>query len=192
MAEMPSQQGGQLPLQQWQRCLPINGNNTIATRASTPLWWWQGSLCNNDDVNSIATRATKATMPAWQWQGRLRINNGNNAIVTRATIAITTTVERPAHQEWWRHHNEGNNASSTTSNKGNNASLKMVKTPAHQQWQQPRCDKSNNCYQNTGKDACKLTAMTPSQQGQQRQLDDKQKMTILMMMTTPLWQGQQH
>jgi hypothetical protein len=36
-AEMPLQQGQQLQLQQWQRCLRINGNNAIAARATTSL-----------------------------------------------------------------------------------------------------------------------------------------------------------
>jgi hypothetical protein len=35
-AEMPSQQGQQLPSQQLQSCLHINGNNAIATRATKP------------------------------------------------------------------------------------------------------------------------------------------------------------
>jgi hypothetical protein len=35
-------------------------------------------------------------------------------------------------------------------------------------------DESNNHHHNNGKDACTLTVTTPSQEGQQRQLDDKQ------------------
>jgi hypothetical protein len=37
MAETPSQQGQQLPLQQQQRCLRINVNNAILTRETMPL-----------------------------------------------------------------------------------------------------------------------------------------------------------
>jgi hypothetical protein len=37
MAEMPLQQGQQLPLQRQQRCLCINSKNAIGTRATMPL-----------------------------------------------------------------------------------------------------------------------------------------------------------
>jgi hypothetical protein len=76
-AETPLQQGWQLPLQQWQRCLHINGKNAIATREKTPSWWWQGSLHINDDNYAIATRTT---MPAWGRQHCYR-NKGNNAVM---------------------------------------------------------------------------------------------------------------
>jgi hypothetical protein len=68
------QQGQQLPLQQQQRCLHINGNNAIVTRATTPSQWWQGPLHIDDDNDVIAIRATT---PAWgQQQGHQ--DEGNN------------------------------------------------------------------------------------------------------------------
>ncbi len=52
MAEMPLQQGQQLSLRQWQRCLCMNGNNVM--RATKPLQWRQGWLCINVDDDTIA------------------------------------------------------------------------------------------------------------------------------------------
>jgi hypothetical protein len=75
-AEMPSQQGQQLPLQQQQRHMCINSNNAIATMATMPLQWPQGRLCINDDNNTIPMRAT---MPAWEWW-QCHHNEGNNTI----------------------------------------------------------------------------------------------------------------
>ncbi len=120
-AEMTLQQGQQLPLRQQQRCLCINGNNAIASRATMPSHWRQGHLHIDDDNNTIATRATtpawlrqhcypnkgnnaivdqgqwhhftRAMSPTWQWQGCLCINNGNNAIIMRGTIAIATPAK---------------------------------------------------------------------------------------------------
>jgi hypothetical protein len=108
------------PLQQGQQCQLEDGNNTITTRATTPL--------QIEGDNAVVMRAT---MPAPQQQGRLCINNGNNAIVMRATIAIAMMANTPAHQWKQRHSNVGNDASLTTSDEGNNASLTMVETPAH-------------------------------------------------------------
>ncbi len=145
MAEMLSQQGQWLPLRQWQRHLRINGNNAIATRATMPSQLWQGSLHIDDDNGVIATRAMT---PAW---GRLqcRHNKGNNSI---------------ADQGQQRHCYKGNNTSSTT-----------ARSPAYPQWQRNHCHESNihNC--NDSKDACTLTATTPSQWGQWCQLDDMQQ-----------------
>jgi hypothetical protein len=50
---MPSQQGQQLPLQQQQRCLHINGNNTIES---------VNHHCNNGEDACAST----ATMPSQQ------------------------------------------------------------------------------------------------------------------------------
>jgi hypothetical protein len=61
------------------------------------------------------------------------------------------------------------------SNKGDNSNLTMAELPAHQWWQQCHRDASDNCHPNNCKDACALTATTPSQQGKQCQLDDKQQ-----------------
>jgi hypothetical protein len=52
-AKMPSQQGQQLPLQQWQRCLHINGNNAIES---------DNHHCNNGEDACAST----ATMPSQQ------------------------------------------------------------------------------------------------------------------------------
>ncbi len=75
--EMPLQRGQQLSLQWQWRCLCINSNNTIATRATTPSWWWQGYLCINDDEDVIVTRVT---MPAWGQQ-QWHCKEGNNTVV---------------------------------------------------------------------------------------------------------------
>jgi hypothetical protein len=56
-AETPSQHRQQLQLQQRQRCLCINSNNTIATRETTLLQWWQGCLHIDDNNGAIAIRA---------------------------------------------------------------------------------------------------------------------------------------
>jgi hypothetical protein len=54
---MPLQQGQQLPLQQWQRCLHINGNNAIES--------------NNHHCNKGKDAcASTATMPSQQGQQR--------------------------------------------------------------------------------------------------------------------------
>ncbi len=107
MAEMPLQQEQQLPLQQQQRQLHINGNNTILTRATMQLQWQQGCLLIDDDNNAIATRATT---PAWGQQQR-HCNEGNNTFVDQRQQcpcyngynAILTTTKTCAHrqrQQW--------------------------------------------------------------------------------------------
>jgi hypothetical protein len=53
--------------------------------------------------------------------------------------------------------------------------LTTARTPAHQQRQQRYRHEGNNCDCNDGKDACALMATVQSQQGQQRQLDNKQQ-----------------
>jgi hypothetical protein len=129
-AETLLQQGQQSPLQRWQRCLHINCNNTIITRAITSLRQVRLRI-DDDDVaiatrvttledgnNAIAMRATtpsqikgnstivmRAMMPAWWRQGCLRINNGNDATVMRVTIAIAT-MAKPAHWQQQRHHDK--------------------------------------------------------------------------------------
>jgi hypothetical protein len=164
MAELPLQQGRQLPLQRWQdahtskasassrqgkQCHRDDGKDACASMMmKTPLQ--QGQQCQLEDSNNaIAMRktipsqikgnsaiVTRATMPAWWQQRCLHINNGSNTIFMRVTSAITTTAKMPAHQQQWCHSNKGNNTSSTTSNKGNNASLTTVEMPAHQGRQQ--------------------------------------------------------
>jgi hypothetical protein len=66
MAMMPSCREQQLPLQQWQRCLRIDGND-----ASLPTSHEVDDI--DDDKDAIAMRAT---MP---------VEDSNNAITTRAT-----------------------------------------------------------------------------------------------------------
>ncbi len=44
LAEMPLQQGQQLPSWWWQRCLCIIGNNTIATRATIAINWFSSCV----------------------------------------------------------------------------------------------------------------------------------------------------
>jgi hypothetical protein len=144
-AETPLQEGQQLPLQWQQRHLRINDNNTMATRAAMPSWWWQGYLCINNDNDAIAT---KVTTPAWGWQQRPH-KEGNNTI---------------ADQGQWCHSYKGNNASSMT-----------ARTPAHWQWWWNYCHEGNNCNWDYRKDTCASTAMVPSQQGQHCQLNDKQQ-----------------
>ncbi len=147
-ATTPLSWGQQLQSQQRWRCLRIDGNVAITTRAMTPTWQW----------------ATRATTLAWQQQRCLHINNSNNTIVTRATIVITTTAKMPAHWRQGCHHNKGSNASLTTSDEGNNASLMTAGRPAHQQWQW--------LHHNNNKDACASTMATmPLLQEQQCQLD---------------------
>ncbi len=102
---MPLWWGGLLSLQQQQRRLRINGNNTILTGATMPSWWWQGRLHIDDENNAIETRAT---MPAWGWQ-QCHCNESNNAVADQGQ----------------QHH----------CYKGNNTSLTMARLPAHQQWQ---------------------------------------------------------
>jgi hypothetical protein len=142
-AEMPSQQEQQSALQWQQRCLRINSNNAIATRATTPLWWPQGYLHINDDKDAIATRVMT---PAWGWQQCHRKEENN------------TVADQGQQGHWYK----GSNASSTTE-----------RTLAHWQWQQHHCHKGNNRNCDNGKDAWTSTAMAPSQKGQQHQLDDK-------------------
>ncbi len=85
---MPSWQEQQSPSRQWQRHLRINGNLTITTRATTPVWG----------------QATRVMALAWQWWKHLPINDGNNAIMTMA--------KTPAHQQRWQCYcYKGNNAS---------------------------------------------------------------------------------
>jgi hypothetical protein len=54
-AETPSQQGQQLPLQRWQRCLHINGNNAIESD-------------NHHHNNGEDACASTATMPSRRGQ----------------------------------------------------------------------------------------------------------------------------
>jgi hypothetical protein len=144
-AETPSQQGGQLPLHRQQRHLRIYGTNAIATRLTRPLQWWQESLRIDDDYGTIAT---KGTMPDWGQQ-QCHCNKDNNAI---------------ADQGQQCHCYKDNDTSSTT-----------ARTPAHQQGQWYHYHEGNNCNCNNSKDAYALMATTPSQWGQQHQLDDKQQ-----------------
>jgi hypothetical protein len=134
----PLWQEQQLPLQQQQRRLHIDGNDASLPSSN------EGS--NIDDDNGAI--AMKVTMPAWGWQ-QCHHNKGNDAI---------------ADQGQRRH-----------CYKGNEASLTTARMPAHQQRQQCHCHEGDNCNGNNGKDACALTATTPSQQGQQCQLNDKQR-----------------
>jgi hypothetical protein len=141
-ATMPSSWGQQLQSQQWQRCLHINGNGAITTRATTPAWQW----------------AMRVTMLAQQWRRRLHIDNGKKTIVRRTMIAIATLAKTLAHQWQQCNHNKGNNASFLTSNEGNNVSSTIVEMPAHQQWQW--------CHHNDGEDDCvkkKLTLVSIAQ-----------------------------
>jgi hypothetical protein len=156
MMTMPLQRG-------WQRQLE-DGNNAIAMRETTPL-----------RIKGDGVIVTRATTPALWLQGCLSIGNSNNAIVMRATIAIATTTKTPAHWQQQCHHNKGNNTSSTTSNEGIDAILTMVETAEHWQRQRHHCDKSDNRHSNNDKNACALTARTPSQHGQWCQLDNKQQ-----------------
>jgi hypothetical protein len=151
-------------LQQGQQRQLQDSKDAIVRRATTP------SRIKGD--NAIVTRETP---PAQQRQGCLCIDNSNNAIAMRATIAIATTAKMPAHQRQRCYHDKGDDASLTMSNEGNNASLTMVEMPAHQHWPWCHHGKSNNCHCDNGEDACASTAMTPSWQGQQRQLDNKQQ-----------------
>jgi hypothetical protein len=144
-AETPLQGAQQLPPWQWQRCLCINSNNAIATRATMPLQWQQGHLRIDDDNDTILTRART---PTWGWQ-KCHSNKDNNAIPD---------------QGWQHHCYEVNNARST-----------MERMPAHQQWQQCHHHEGNNHNRNNCKDTCTLTATMPSQQGQQHQLDNQQQ-----------------
>jgi hypothetical protein len=107
-----------------QQCQLEDGDNTIATRETTP-----SRIKGNDAI------VTRAMMPAQQRQGHLRIGNGNDAIVMRGTIAIAATAKMPMHQWQQCHHNKGNIASLMMSNKGNDPSLIMAEMPAHQRWQ---------------------------------------------------------
>jgi hypothetical protein len=76
-------------LLQWgQQCQLEDGNDAIATRATTPL-----------QIKSNNAIVTRAMTPAQQCQGRLRIDNGNDANVMRAAISIAMMAKRPAH--WW-------------------------------------------------------------------------------------------
>ncbi len=168
MAERKSWQGLQLLLQQRQRCLRINGKNTIAMRATMPSWWWRGCLRINDDKDTIGTRGT---MLAWGQQGP-HCNKGNNSI---------------ADQEQRHHSYEGDNASLTTAS-----------TPAHWQLQQCHCHEADNCNRDDGKDACTLTAMAPLQQGQWQATratmlaqQNSGDACASMTATTPSWREQQ-
>ncbi len=76
MATMPLWQEQQLTLRQWQRCLHIDGNNTITTRGTTPAW----------------QQATRATMLAWWWWRCLPINNNNDAIMTMAKMPASINL----------------------------------------------------------------------------------------------------
>jgi hypothetical protein len=142
-AETPTWQGPQLPLQQRQICLCINGKNAIATRATTPSQWRHQRLRINADINAIVTRAT---MPAWWWQ-QCHHNKGNSAI---------------ANQGQQCHCYEGSNTIVT-----------MARTPAHQQRQQHHHCEGNNCNHDNGKDAYALMATIQLWQGQQCQLNRK-------------------
>jgi hypothetical protein len=139
----------EMPLQQQQRRLHINGNNAITTRATTPLQWPQGHLLIDDDDGAIATRAMK---PAWGWQ-QCHHDKGNNAVADqrqqhdcyKVNDAILTMATTSAHQQQQqchrhegkiaittavktlRHCNKDGNASLTTT-KGNNASSTIAET----------------------------------------------------------------
>ncbi len=196
MAETSLQRGQQLPLQQRQRCLRINNNNAIATRATTPLQWWQGCLRIDDDNVTIATRATT---PAWGRQ-QCHQDEGTTFIVDqgqwhhcyKGNNAISTTTRTPAHQQWqWHHHHEGNNCicingknpvhqwqqchfnkgidtSSTTSNKGNGTSSTMAETHL-------RINNSNAIIVRRATIAIGTTGKMPAHWRQQGQLDNKQQ-----------------
>jgi hypothetical protein len=114
MATAPSWQEQQLPLQQRQRHLRIDGNdaslttinkgNAIVMRAAMPAWGRQQNkaITTKETVpswtkgdNAVVMRATT---PSQQWLKCLCIDNSNNAIVMRATLAIMTMAKMPAHQ----------------------------------------------------------------------------------------------
>jgi hypothetical protein len=193
-AETPSRWGQQLPSQQWWRCLRINGKNAIATKATMPLWWQWGCLRIDDDKDTIVMRAM---MPAWgQWW--CHHNKGNNAIMDQGqqrhcyegNNTSLTTTRTPAHWQLQQHYcHEANNPNGIN---GKDACASMVMAPLQRGWrratratmlaqQRWRClcmDNGNNIdnrHCNNRKDACALTAITPSQQGQQLQLDNEQQ-----------------
>ncbi len=76
-----------MPLQQGQQRQLVDGNDTIAMKATTPL-----RIKGNNII------VTRATMPTQQWHGPLCIDNGNDIIVMRVTIAIAMTAKMPAYQ----------------------------------------------------------------------------------------------
>ncbi len=102
-ATMSSSWGGQLHWRQQQRCLHINSNNAIMTRATTPAWGWAPRVTMLVQWQRHACASTTATTPSWQeqqsplqqWQRCLHIN-GNDAIMTRATTPAWQKATRAA------------------------------------------------------------------------------------------------
>jgi hypothetical protein len=94
MATTPLSWGQQLQLQQWQKCLCIDSNNTITTMATMPAWQqaMRATILAQQQNSRDACTSTMATTPSWQeqqlplqqWQRGLRIDD-NNAIIKRAT-----------------------------------------------------------------------------------------------------------
>jgi hypothetical protein len=185
-------------LQLWQRCLRINGNNTIATMTTTPSQWQQGCLHIDDDNDAIATRVTT---PAWGWQ-QCHCKEGNNAIADQGhqhhcyegDNTISTTARMPGHWQWqWHHCHEGN---SCNCNNGKDTCASMATMPLQQ---------GQQCHHNDGKDACASMMTTLLWQGQQCQLEDgnnanamratmplqiKGDNAIVTRAITPAWQWQ--
>jgi hypothetical protein len=132
-------------------CHCDDGKDACASTATMPSQ--QGQQCYDDGKYTCASLMTTMTFGGGQWH---QLEDSNAAIAMRATIPLRI--------------------------KGNSAIITRVTTPA-QQWQgRLRIDNGNNATVmrehiwncDNRKDACALTAMTPSWWGQQRQLENKQ------------------
>jgi hypothetical protein len=182
------------PAQQGQQHLCNVGNGAGIIRVTTPQWWWQRCLHIDNGNNAIATRATTSA-----WQGQLlSLRQGQQRYCGNSKDAWTAKM--PAHWQLQHHCNKGNNTSSTTAKmpahwwqqqthcyKGNNTSLMTM-----QAWllQRRHPDKGNNHHHNDSKDACASMATTLLWQGQQCHCNVGKYTSTLMMMTISLQQGQ--
>jgi hypothetical protein len=111
----------QLPLQQWQICLCINGDNASLMTSNK-----DNDI--NDDNNVIGMKAMRAT---WGWQQR-HCNKGNNTVADQgqqchcykgnnASLTMARTLLHQQRQQ--RHRHEGNNCNR---NNGKDACPLMV------------------------------------------------------------------
>jgi hypothetical protein len=180
-----------------EKTLRIDGNNTIATwvtlpaqqlamRATTLAWLRRRHACPSTMAMTPWWRERQ--LPLQQRQRRLHIDGNNASLLTSSKgddindddDAIATRAATPAWGQQQCHHNEGNKTAADQGQqrhcyKGDGPSLTTARTPAYQQQQQLHCHEGNNRDGNNGKDACALTATTPSWQGQQPQLNNKQQ-----------------
>jgi hypothetical protein len=192
--------------------LQIKSNNAIVTRATMPSQWRQGCLRINNSNNAIIMSATIpiATMakPPAHWLQQCHHDKGDDAnsmMSNEGNNASLTTVETPAHWQWWGDHcyksnnchcNIGKDACASMAMTpawqwGARATTLMITTTPLQQGWQYQLEDSNDAIMTSATMLCRSRATMPFLWGQQCRPNNGKDASALTAATTPLWWGQQ-